>query len=370
MDTNKRKERERELEDIRSNVEDVDGEKLKKKQRLEKLKAWRLHQSKQDEDPKQSHIKDGNAGVQHTWMPWEDCAEAVQAGDPQRDIPAEIAYRRACAGIKEQEMKSRLKPIEGEEDDPLDAFMKDEIAPEIKAREAEEAERLAQERQQVLKEQQSRGDKPNGNKKIPKYLQESDSDEEADLEMEIPMNKVKLLIGPGGTKIQEIQKKARCRIQVQKTEADLNKAFGSGMMNYIPEHRLAGKEASQRHSIVQIFGSGRSVQLAQRLINEAIENKDQKQRNRQREYEKKRDEKRRNRQLFYLRHTKDYQILGVMVGSSREEVKKAYRDLAKKWHPDKHPENKEEAKQKFQEIQMAFDRLMRHDEDEKIEQLQ
>ena len=39
------------------------------------------------------------------------------------------------------------------------------------------------------------------------------------------------------------------------------------------------------------------------------------------------------------------------------------------WHPDKHPENVEEAKQRFQEIQRAYDSLMTTDEDTRVEAL-
>lgn len=41
--------------------------------------------------------------------------------------------------------------------------------------------------------------------------------------MQIPAKKVKLLIGPGGTKIQEIQKATKCRIQIAKDE--VSRAF-------------------------------------------------------------------------------------------------------------------------------------------------
>lgn len=53
----------------------------------------------------------------------------------------------------------------------------------------------------------------------------------------------------------------------------------------------------------------------------------------------------------------------------QEDIKKAFRLLAKKWHPDKHPENQEEAKEKFQKISQAFESLMSTDEDAKIEAL-
>jgi len=52
-----------------------------------------------------------------------------------------------------------------------------------------------------------------------------------------------------------------------------------------------------------------------------------------------------------------YEILGVSKDASTDDVKKAYKELVKKWHPDLHPDNKSEAEQKFKEIHEAYEVL-------------
>jgi len=52
-----------------------------------------------------------------------------------------------------------------------------------------------------------------------------------------------------------------------------------------------------------------------------------------------------------------YEILGVPRNATQEEIRKAYRNLVKKWHPDLHPENREEAEKKFKEITEAYEVL-------------
>ena len=55
--------------------------------------------------------------------------------------------------------------------------------------------------------------------------------------------------------------------------------------------------------------------------------------------------------------TKLYDLLEVSKNSSDEEIKKAYRKLALKWHPDRNPNSKEEAETKFKEISKAYEIL-------------
>ncbi|RZC35373.1 dnaJ -like subfamily B member 6 [Asbolus verrucosus] len=52
-----------------------------------------------------------------------------------------------------------------------------------------------------------------------------------------------------------------------------------------------------------------------------------------------------------------YKVLEVSKNSTTAEIKKAYRKLALKWHPDKNQDNIEEATKKFKEISEAYEVL-------------
>ena len=49
-----------------------------------------------------------------------------------------------------------------------------------------------------------------------------------------------------------------------------------------------------------------------------------------------------------------YEVLGVPKDATEDVIRKAYKKLAIKWHPDKHVDDKKEAEEKFKEISEAY----------------
>lgn len=56
-----------------------------------------------------------------------------------------------------------------------------------------------------------------------------------------------------------------------------------------------------------------------------------------------------------------YEVLGVSPGASDDDIKKAYRNLSRKYHPDSNINNpnREQAEERFKEVQQAYDQIMK-----------
>ena len=59
-----------------------------------------------------------------------------------------------------------------------------------------------------------------------------------------------------------------------------------------------------------------------------------------------------------------YSILGVSQSASDDDIKKAYRSLSRKYHPDANINNpnKDQAEAKFKEVQQAYQQIMKERE--------
>ncbi len=64
-----------------------------------------------------------------------------------------------------------------------------------------------------------------------------------------------------------------------------------------------------------------------------------------------------------------YKILGVNKNSNQDEIKKAYKTLARRYHPDLNPNNKKKAEEKFKDINEAYQVLGNPEKKAKYDQL-
>jgi uncharacterized spore protein YtfJ len=287
--------------------------------RSAKLQAWKQQKQQEQQLPSAAAPvaqQEPETAVQLALRRAQEAAAAL-ANKPKEELLLETKVE----GHLEQE----------EEIDPLDAFMAAEVLPEVKAKEAEE-KRMVQEETEKLKELFKSG-------KVPKALQDliadEDEEEKPDEVLEIPANKLKLVIGPGGEKIKEIERKSKCRIQHAKDSTEMSRGFGLGYAAIAKAAVAAAVSGEKKMITLQLFGNADACEMAREMITEAVENREQKAKQKEKEYEKKKAAKSAQRQIYHLRHTRDYEALELPLGASKADVKAAFRKLALKWHPDK-----------------------------------
>jgi hypothetical protein len=118
---------------------------------------------------------------------------------------------------------------------------------------------------------------------------------------------------------------------------------------------------------IMINGTEEARMMAKRLIAELFQRAvEEKRERRVEDRERQKDKRARERRLYHLRHAADYERLEVPLGASKDDVKSAYRRLAVRWHPDKHPEGpaRVAAAERFAVIQASYNNLMTTDEEQ------
>jgi hypothetical protein len=257
--------------------------------------------------------------------------------------------------------------------DPLDAFMSDQILPEVKRRQEEE---MADERRA---REQLEADVRAG--RIPKALRDLLADDDGgaegggnsgggrgagrgagggessgrgapDMEMQIPGNALKRLMGHGGETIRHITKTSGCKIKVAKGMQAMQLGFGASMKDRVEAH-----VADKATVTLELRGGKGSCEKAKEMVLEAIDRKKEKEWHRAMARERREEEKERELHIYRLRHAKDFEALELSAAASQEEIKQAYRRLAMKWHPDKNPDDKERAEEMFAKVDKAYKRL-------------
>lgn len=296
--------------------------------------------------------------------------------------------------------------------DPLDAYMAKEVNPEVAKRAYEEARADAQRRAlraMEMADARARGvevKKRADARAIEEEEEKTSAEDTPDEVIEVPNNKVKLIIGAGGENVKALQKKSGARIQVLKSEEALNAGFGGmdftaatiaarvvtqKLLDSITSNVIgmdaaesdddsdddvlrpkskANEEKNASSPIattkIMINGTPEAREACKRMISELFERAAQERRDRRADDRERLKEKRaRDRRLYHLRHAADYERLELPIGATKEEIKAAFKKLAVKWHPDKHPagERRETAKARFEDIRVSYEKLMTSEEE-------
>ena len=130
--------------------------------------------------------------------------------------------------------------------------------------------------------------------------EEDDDDEpKPDATLSLPRKQVPLVVGNRGETIKRIEARCKVRIQIQKDEEELTRAFGSGgaaaaKTSATAPEAAADGSAPARQTVIWIYGEDRGCAMAKEMISEIIEA--EKAKKRQRNYDAKNEKKKINRQ--------------------------------------------------------------------------
>ena len=257
---------------------------------------------------------------------------------------------------------------ENEEIDPLDAFMTNEIDPEIAERERLERERAERER-----EEQANMDEAKRRKMLNALVNDSDDDEnnennKPNATIYIPTNKVKLFLGASGENVKRMQKSSNCRAQIRKKAKEMYEGFSGQNVVLIDGDENDENEKDDAKTCVELYGDDEAVRMFKLLLEDLFARaKKMKTESRKQDRDRQKEKKQREKRLFHLRHAADYERLGVTLGAPRKVIETAYRKLMLTLHPDKHLSKPEDERARLQrqydDMRASYDKLLAVDEE-------